>query len=118
VEFYSVSSDGPVWVLPVLHPYIEIYIIAKELDRIKSSASIATNSANREKELELKLRTTNAEYRSWSPQLRTAELRVKDIIEDMDPHQPTPKMTKEEKKEMLRSWDEVEKEEIVEKLME
>lgn len=34
--------------------------LVQEIDRLRSTASIANNSANREKELELKLRTANA----------------------------------------------------------
>jgi len=34
--------------------------LVKEIDRLRSSASLVSNSAAREKELELKLRTANA----------------------------------------------------------
>ena len=53
--------------------------LVKEIDRLKSSASIASNSANREKELELKLRTANARIQELESQLRTAELKLRDV---------------------------------------
>ena len=53
--------------------------LIKEIDRIKSSASTSNNSANREKELELKLRTANARIQELESQLRTAELKLKEL---------------------------------------
>lgn len=58
---------------------IENENLIKEIDRIKSSASTANNSANREKELELKLRTANARIQELESQLRTAELKLKEL---------------------------------------
>jgi hypothetical protein len=51
--------------------------LVKELDRLKSSTSIANNSAKRENELEIKLRTANARIQELESQLRTAELKLK-----------------------------------------
>lgn len=53
--------------------------LVQEIDRLRSTASIASNSANREKELELKLRTANARIQELESQLRTAELRLKEL---------------------------------------
>ena len=51
--------------------------LVQEIDRLRSTASISNNSANREKELELKLRTANARIQELESQLRTAELKLK-----------------------------------------
>jgi hypothetical protein len=53
--------------------------LVREVDRLKSTASIASNSANREKELELKLRTANARIQELESQLRTSELKLKEL---------------------------------------
>lgn len=53
--------------------------LVKEIDRLRSTASIANNSAAREKELELKLRTANARIQELESQLRTSELKLKEL---------------------------------------
>lgn len=55
--------------------------LVKEIDRLRSTASMANNSAAREKELELKLRTANARIQELESQLRTAELKLKELKE-------------------------------------
>jgi hypothetical protein len=74
VEYSGVDTDRTLATLRA-----ENANLVKEIDRLRSSASVSTNSANREKELELKLRTANARIQELESQLRTAELKLREV---------------------------------------